>query len=283
MKKIFFIFILLNTSSAFAENVIYKCTSTTVEITYQNNSGEKNECVKTNFASFPNINVFKLDEQKIKKNNTIHNSEPENMTTKNSYSDEQKIRDSKRALILSQELNQENEQLNTVATMLKNLKDSNSKDSTQISQLEELKKSHENNIASIQKELGNTKIIPASQDLKIEKTNTNTDFNNQSMIVTKAITPEKNTQMSTSISNNVGLSNNKSVSKSSELLKKDIKNKVLTNTSTLSEDNISNNLSSKNDKNIKSDIKKSSHKANSLGSSVIIYNSGLQSMPKSKD
>lgn len=194
MKKIVMIASLFILQSAYAENVIYKCTSNTGEVTYQNNAGDRTECSKTNFASFPNINFFKQDLPKSKDLNS-GNVASNNMKTTNSIpvvSEEQRIRDSKRALILSQELAQEKEQLNTVSVMLKNLKDSNSKDSAQISQLEELKNSHVNNVTAIERELGNTKIIVNNNELKIEKASLPMPNNNQPMMITKAISPSSN-------------------------------------------------------------------------------------------
>lgn len=195
MKRIFIISSLFLFHTAYADNVIYKCTSSTGEITYQNNMGDRNECTKTNFASFPSINFFKQDAPKAKpvnsNNSTVANNSSEKNVSNNNVSEEQRIRDSKRALILTQELSQEKEQLNTVSLMLKNLKDTNSKDNNQISQLEELKNSHVNNITAIERELGNTKNIVKPTELKIEKASLEPNLNNQTMMVTKAVLPNK--------------------------------------------------------------------------------------------
>lgn len=192
MKKIILLSGLFLFQLAHADNVIYKCTSSTGEVTYQNNMGDKTECTKTNFASFPNINFFKTDN--VKKSSSVSTSNAVNYSPEKNtnISEEQRIRDAKRALILTQELNQEKEQLNTVSSMLKNLKDSNSKDSTQISQLEELKTSHVNNITAIERELGTAKNVIKTPELKIEKANLEPNLNNHTMMVTKALTPNAN-------------------------------------------------------------------------------------------
>lgn len=195
MKKLLLLSGFLFTNLTYANNVIYKCTSSTGEITYQNNMGNKSECTKTNFASFPNINIFKADSikktasnsgtQGTKLHSTTANLEKEN---NNNVSNEQKLRDTKRSLILTQELNQEKEQLHTLSIMLKNLKDTNSKDSTQIAQLEELKNSHINNITAIERELGKSKTLVNAPELQIEKAILEPNINNSSMMVTKALT-----------------------------------------------------------------------------------------------
>lgn len=185
MKKIFIVVSLFLSCSAFAENVIYKCSTSTGEITYQNNAGDRSECSKTNLALLPSINFFKSDNIKNKSvNSIVTNNIPNKNSTNNN--EEQNIRDSKRVLILTQELSQEKEQLNTVTSMLKNLKEINSKDSNQITQLEELKNSHTNNITAIERELGNKKSL-VHDDLKIEKVNSPLVFNKDNMITTSAI------------------------------------------------------------------------------------------------
>lgn len=194
MKRFFIITSLFLFQTSYAENVIYKCTSDTGEITYQNNVGDKKECNKTNFASFPNINFFKSEPPKTKViNNNSSNPDikPSSIVTTNpnNISDDQKIRDGKRILILTQELSQEKEQLNTVSLMLTKLKDSNSKDNSQISKLEELKSSHINNITAIERELGNNKSFIKPEELKIERATIQPNLNNQNMMVTNPVNP----------------------------------------------------------------------------------------------
>lgn len=191
MKKIFIIISLFLFHNAHAENVIYKCTSDTGEITYQNNSGDRHDCNKTNFASYPSINFFKPDAPKKFSNNTssANSVVKEQSNSSSNVSEEQRVRDGKRVLILGQELSQEKEQLTTVSEMLKNLKEATPKDSAQIAQLEELKLSHINNITAIDRELGNTKVVQKSEELKIEKANLQPNLNNETMMVTTAIKP----------------------------------------------------------------------------------------------
>jgi long-chain acyl-CoA synthetase len=75
--------------------VIYKCTSDTGEITYQNNVGDRRECNKTNFASFPNINFFKSELPKAKVNTVVSNPSvvKSPSVVSNNISDEQKTRE----------------------------------------------------------------------------------------------------------------------------------------------------------------------------------------------
>lgn len=285
MKKILLIAGLFIIQHSYAQNVIYKCTTTTGETTYQNNVGDKSECTKTNFASFPNINFFKQEASKNKTTNTSSVTSNSMKTTTSSpiISDEQRIRDSKRALILTQELNQEKEQLSTVSLMLKNLKDSNSKDSAQISQLEELKNSHSNNINAIERELGNTKNIVKSEELKIEKAVIDNP-SKPAMMVTTAITPN---------GNKLPLSLPQSLpTPIPVVIKKDISNKNISPILKKEEVKTTANIESK----IKNDTKSSEkviasttnsqlddkRKKNNLGSSTN-YASGLSGMSKIKN
>jgi hypothetical protein len=265
MKKIILCITLFITHSAFAENVIYKCTSSSGEVTYQNNAGDKSECEKTNFASFPSLNFFK-PEVKPKTNNKVVSSSKTENNVSSFVSDEQKIHDSKRALILNQELSQEKEQLNTVSNMLKNLKDSNSKDSSQITQLEELKNSHINNINAIQRELGTVKPSAKSEELKIEKTNSNIapDLNNKKMIVTKSVPSPEKMNLPVSLPNessNVKVESHKNSTKNI-VVKKEIQKK----------EDLNKKIDNKNNE---------SRKNNKLGT-PIIYSSVLSNMSKIK-
>lgn len=267
MKKIFLSMILCFSNFAFGENVIYKCTSSTGEITYQNNAGDKSECEKTNFASFPNINFFKQDSKpKATNTNKTVSSSNKNETNTSFVSEEQKVRNSKRLLILNQELLQEKEQLNTVSNMLKNLKDSKSQDTSQISQLEELKNSHINNINAIQREIGIPKSIN-SGELRIEKPiNENTPTLNNKMVTTKANTinlplslPSDNNTEKKTKNNDVNI-HKQTIKKTENIIspKKEIETNAIT-----------------------SPEKKEIKKTNKLGS-PIIYSSGLSKMSKIK-
>ena len=286
MKKIILCISLCFSHFAVAENVIYKCTSSAGEVTYQNNSGDKNECEKTNFASFPSINFFKQDSKTKIINNSKKisaSSKSDNAVSNTFVSEEQKTRDTKRSLILNQELAQEKEQLTTVSNMLKNLKDSNSKDNSQINQLEELRTSHLNNINAIQRELGN-KSNNKTDELKIEKTvNPNIpNLNNNKMIVTQSKNttnsmnlpislPNEMIEKSTTVNQKVNSNSNKAIVP----VKKD--NKIITvqkneKTSTIQKELI-NNINQTSTKEIK--------KTNKLGS-PIVYSSGLSNMSKIK-
>lgn len=151
MKKFIIIAGLLLSQNIYAQNVIYKCTSKTGEITYQNNSGDKSICSKTDLAAFSGISIYKSDVPK-NKNPNISMAMLSNMSPIN-VNPEQRERDNKRAIILTKELQQEKEQFEVVSKMLKNLKDTDSKDTSQIAKLEELKNSHSNNVVAIEREL----------------------------------------------------------------------------------------------------------------------------------
>lgn len=278
MKRLILSSCLLLFQVAYADNVIYKCTSSTGEITYQNNMGDKSECVKTNFASFPNINFFKSND--LKKSSPVFHSTKENYTPTNNVnvSEEQKIRDTKRILILTQELNQEQEQLNTVSAMLKNLTDTNSKDSVQISQLEELKTSHLNNIKAIKRELGTTKIVDNSGDLKIEKASLEPNLKDKTMMITKPLTPSSN-DLPTSLPNtkpninSVSLTTNLKKQNISIVKKESIKPKTIQEIKHVA----------KNEVITKDKLKMNEkRKSNSLGN-TFVYSSGLSGMSKVKN
>lgn len=265
MKKIILLPCLFLFQLVYADNTIYKCISSSGEVTYQNTSGEKTECTKTNLASFPNVNIFKTEN--IKKTNsiisTVFNNNIEKKTTIN---EEQRTRDMKRSLILTQELNEEKEQLTTVSSMLNNLKDTHSKDSSQVSQLEELKISHINNINAIERELSTTKNINKVSELKIEKANSDLMFNNQSMMITKPLAVNENinilpTTLPTFLPMMTSpvLPNKTDMSKGQNLI-------LLRNTEK------------------KSIIPKNNHNPkkveNKLSGNSIVYSSGLSTMPK---
>ena len=287
MKKIVLCISLCFSHFAFAENVIYKCTSNTGEVTYQNNAGDKNECEKTNFASFPSINFFKQDSKPKVTNNSKNISTPsknDNVASNNFVSEEQKVRDTKRSLILNQELAQEKEQLTTVSNMLKNLKDSNSKDNSQINQLEELRTSHLNNINAIQRELGTFKPSNKTDELKIEKAGNqnSSNLNNNKMIVTQSKNttntmnlpislPNEMSEKSTKVNSKVNTTSNKvivPVKQENKIttIQKDEKPSVITK-------EVINNVNQTPTKEVK--------KTNKLGS-PIIYSSGLTNMSKIK-
>lgn len=293
MKKLLVLSGFLMCNLTYADNVIYKCTSSTGEVTYQNNMGNKSECTKTNFASFPNINIFKSDNFKKTGTHSSNNSSNINSSgattsssdKNNNLSEEQKVRDSKRVLILTQELNQEKEQLNTVSTMLKNLKETNSKDTTQIAQLEELKTSHVNNITAIERELGNAKPVVKVPELKIEKATLEPNLNNSTMMVTKALTAPASLPTSLPPTITPSLSKIKpSVIQKPEVIqsnkieqKKDISNVVIDNKKNTSVKNMVVIASVNSSKNTHEEIRKN----NSLGKTTN-YSSGLSGMSKIK-
>lgn len=289
MKKILLLSGIFLSNLTYADNVIYKCTSSTGEVTYQNNMGNKNECTKTNFASFPNINIFKTDAVKKTASRSSNDNVGSNSigTTlaqdKNtSIIEEQKLRDTKRVLILTQELNQEKEQLNTVSVMLKNLKDTNSKDSNQIAQLEQLKNSHLNNITAIERELGNSKNLVKVPELKIEKATLEPNLNSSSMMVTKALSapsmlptslPNTLPSSTNNIKNNVVVIKNEplKITKADNNLNENLINKKNTiKTSAIVS-------SAKTPKNVNEELRRN----NSLGKTMT-YASGLSSMSKVK-
>jgi hypothetical protein len=157
----------LSTTLSFADNIIYKCTSSTGEITYQNSNSSN--CNKTDLANFDTFNSYKT----IKSVNTspvLNKSTSSNTDMK--ITEDQKSRDDKRGIILNKELDLEKEQLNTVTNMLQNLKNISSTDTSQINQLNELRTTHENNIIALSRELGiknSSKESAKDSVLKIEK------------------------------------------------------------------------------------------------------------------
>lgn len=289
MKKLLLLSGLFLSNLTYADNVIYKCTSSTGEVTYQNNMGNKNECTKTNFASFPNINIFKADSVKKTTSHSSNNNGGSNFIgtnvaqeKNNNISEDQKLRDTKRVLILTQELNQEKEQLNTVSLMLKNLKDTNSKDTNQIAQLEELKNSHVNNITAIERELGNSKNLVKVPELKIEKATLEPNLNSSTMMVTKALSAPS--MLPTSLPNTTSSSNNNI--KNNVVVIKNEPLKIIKPVNNLNENSINKKntiktsamiSSPKTSKNVNEELRRS----NSLGKSMT-YASGLSGMSKVK-
>lgn len=153
MKKIFLILNVLFINQCFADNIIYKCTNSFGEVTYENTSVDKSSCVKTELGNFVSKPTISFDKTKVKNytNDLENNSNIDTSIIK----EEQKERDLKRILILEQELSTEKEQLKSLNDVLLNLNNSNDKE--QINKLNELKNNHINNIDNIQKEIDLTK------------------------------------------------------------------------------------------------------------------------------
>ena len=169
-NKILAILAILPTLS-FAQNVVYKCTSSNGDVNYINITTlvSKSTCVKTNLfvpASSPVKHTFT-------KNNSSSNSNV-NLAV---FNPEQKSRDSQRQVILTKELQDEQEQLSSVDKMLKNLDSTKAADARQIEQLSSLQVTHNRNIETLKKELNIKENSPpitlptpiSTVNLKIEK------------------------------------------------------------------------------------------------------------------
>lgn len=141
----------LNTTYALAQSEIYKCTQPDGNVLYLNDRTQMKglNCDKTDLAKLDKLTILNKPVAIVK--NTSSNSTMTNVGN-SIESAEQKVRDEKRALILRQELSQEQNQLKTVAEMLKNVEKSS--DAAQIEQLKKMQDNHMRNIASLQKELG---------------------------------------------------------------------------------------------------------------------------------
>lgn len=147
-KKIIFLFLSTLSIQSFAQGIIYKCTDSEGNIAYMNESKSNSNCEKTNLAKVDKSTI-------INKATPINTNNPATINIgvgDNVVSEEQKIRDQKRAVILQNELAQEKSQLKTVVDMLSKLKSTD--DENQISQLKNMVDAHKRNIASLEKELG---------------------------------------------------------------------------------------------------------------------------------
>lgn len=154
-KTLLLFFLLFISNFSYSQNIIYKCTAINGEINYMNitptlskNSG----CIKTDLGFNNNIST-----RSINTKNHITN------TAMLVVNNEQKSRDNKRELILGKELAEEQEQLNVINNMLKNV---SKNDTNQIEQLNSVQANHQKNIIALKKELG----IKEQNTLKIEKT-----------------------------------------------------------------------------------------------------------------
>jgi hypothetical protein len=150
MKKISLLVLCLFASTSYAQSIVYKCTDSSGNISYTNNKGMG--CSRTDLADPEKSSAMVIrNDRAFKKLDTsgfagLGNT---NVAVNN---DEQRFRDSKRQLILSHELDDEKQQLDTVNSMLKNA--NGSQDSQQVAQLTEMQQTHMKNIADLQKQLG---------------------------------------------------------------------------------------------------------------------------------
>jgi len=150
MKKISLLVLCLFASTSYAQSVVYKCTDSSGNISYTNNKGT--DCSRTDLADPDKSSAMVIrNDRAFKKLDTSGFAGTGN-TNVEVNNDEQRFRDSKRQLILSHELDDEKQQLDTVNNMLKNA--NGSKDSQQVTQLTEMQQTHLKNIADLQKQLG---------------------------------------------------------------------------------------------------------------------------------
>lgn len=148
-KKVLFILLSqLAINFTFAQSTIFKCIDSEGGISYT--SDKNNNCEKTSLGNFNKSTI-------LNKLPGISSIKTPNISGDHVVSDEQKIKDQKRSMILQNELNQEKNELQTVSDMLKKI-DKNG-DEKQINQLKSMEELHKKNIASIQKELGISKSV----------------------------------------------------------------------------------------------------------------------------
>ena len=153
MRKLLVPILMALSTQVYAQNVIFKCVDNEGNTTYLNvTSAKSGSCTRTDLAQIDKLSIVESSGKSMKSSS----AGPITMVIKD---DEQRIRDSKRQLILTSELNDEKEQLETVNNMLKNV---NAQDSGQSSQLLEMQQTHQKNIASLEKELGKSTL--ASSD-----------------------------------------------------------------------------------------------------------------------
>lgn len=156
-KYHFFIFAMISaiSSTAFAQNVIYKCTDSDGNISYLNEPSNKN-CEKTNLAKVDKSGTL---------NKTTSIAQPNNVPPSvniNISNNEQVVKDQKRLLILQGELEQEKNQLKTVSEMLKKVE--KSADAEQIAQLQKMVDAHKRNILALEKEIGVKSAVDLSKN-----------------------------------------------------------------------------------------------------------------------
>lgn len=173
MKKYILLALALITLNSQAEDTIYKCTSSSGEVSYINISSivSKNKgCIKTDLAvvSKPKTVTFnkKLSSSQASGENVLGS-----MVV---YNSEQKDRDSKRQNVLQKELDDEEAQLLKVSHSLKTLKDNKNPDKKQMEEFVNLQNQHTRNIEALRKELGKKELpisLPLSSiPLKFENT-----------------------------------------------------------------------------------------------------------------
>jgi hypothetical protein len=172
MKKLFLLSIMFVSELSFSQGVVYKCVDSEGMITYQNSSENKDlKCDKTSLGNVENLSIYKPISSIEKKESPKDNKE---ISSTKSLNAENPSVDEGRKKILTKELSGEKDELVTVISMLDNLKKSlgdkiDEKVSQQIKMLQDLKLTHENNISSLEKELGLNKSAP--NNLKITKPN----------------------------------------------------------------------------------------------------------------
>jgi len=139
-------------SNANADNTIFKCVEADGSVTYLNTSARQGNCTKTDLANPEKVSIVSSNDR-LERKISIPGAKISSQKLDDT-SAEQFLRDSKRVLILQKELQQEQEQLNTINNMIKNANG----DPEQAKQLAEMQNTHKGNIAALEKELGANKL-----------------------------------------------------------------------------------------------------------------------------
>lgn len=176
-----------------SSDVIFKCVDAQGSISYVNvNSAKSTGCAKTDLATIDKLSVVSSERSKRTKSSseTSHLSSTSGMVVKD---EDQQIRETKRIVVLKRELADEQEQLNTVNSMLTNV---GTKDPAQANQLKEMQATHQKNIESLQKELGMKNQVASitPNPLTVVNTQVNTQLNVKNNITTNSIVDDKSSE-----------------------------------------------------------------------------------------
>lgn len=162
MKKYILLTLFLTSLNTHAQEAIYKCTSTTGEVSYVNVTSvfSKNKgCIKTDLGGIDKPRIISTN-----KKSSVSANPDNNLGTMVVYNSEQKDRDNKRQVVLQKELDEEQAQLLKINDSLKSLQNNKNADKKQIEELVNLQTQHNKNIEVLRKELGK-KELPISLPL----------------------------------------------------------------------------------------------------------------------
>lgn len=162
-------------SYAQSSDVIFKCVDAQGGVSYVNvNSAKSAGCSKTDLATIDKLSIVSSERNKKIRSSSesSHSSPGSGMVVKD---EDQQIRETKRIVVLKRELADEQEQLNTVNSMLANV---GTKDPAQAGQLKEMQATHQKNIESLQKELGMRNQVASVTPNPLTVVNTQLNKNN---------------------------------------------------------------------------------------------------------